>query len=132
MGVCWWRYKACVQKLVEKAKSNVETVIEDETENVEIEHTDYVTDTVEEELNSSVEYSYRERIDNGGNSVNCEQCQIAENSSNPQHICRICRKVVCNLFCSIMDPTTDNEMKRVHKPNHPKCIQFLSSTFEWL
>ena len=74
MGVCWWRYKACVQKLVEKAKSNVETVIEDETENVEIEHTDYVTDTVEEELNSSVEYSYRERIDNGGNSVNCEQC----------------------------------------------------------
>ena len=22
---------------------------------------------------------------------------------------------------SIMDPTSDNEMKRVHKPNHPKC-----------
>ena len=31
-----------------------------------------------------------------------------------------------------MDPTTDNEMKRVHKPNHPKCIPFLSSTFECL
>ena len=29
-----------------------------------------------------------------------------------------------------MDPTTDNEMKRVHKPNHPKCIPFSSSTFE--
>ena len=107
-------------------------LFEDETENVEIDHTDYVTDTVEEELNSSVEYSYRERIDLGGNSVNCEQCQIAENSSNPQHICRICRKVVCNLFCSIMDPTTDNEMKRVHKPNHPKYIPFLSSRFECL
>ena len=73
-------------KACREGESNVEIVIEDETEYVEIDHTDYVTDTVEEELNSSVEYSYRERIDNGGNSVNCEQCQIAENSSNPHHI----------------------------------------------
>ena len=33
-----------------EAKSNVQTVIKDETENVEIDRTDYVTDTVEEEF----------------------------------------------------------------------------------
>ena len=46
-------------KACREGESNVEIVIEDETENVEIDHTDYVTDTVEEELNSSVEYSYK-------------------------------------------------------------------------
>ena len=30
-----------------------------------------------------------------------------------------------------MDPTTDNEMKRIHKPNHPKCTPFTSSAFEY-
>ena len=29
-----------------------------------------------------------------------------------------------------MDPATDNEMKRIHKPNHPNCIPFTSSAFE--
>ena len=30
-----------------------------------------------------------------------------------------------------MDPTNDNERKRIHKPNHPKCTPFTSSAFEY-
>ena len=32
-----------------------------------------------------------------------------------QHPCQKCGKPVCNLFCSIPDPSSDNEMYRIHK-----------------
>ena len=33
------------------------------------------------------------------------------------------KNVVCNLFCSIQDPTSDNQMHRIHKPGHWICQQ---------
>ena len=39
----------------------------------------------------------------------CDLCNVAEQSRNPQHRCRLCKNVVCNLFCSIQDPTSDNQ-----------------------
>ena len=53
----------------------------------------------------------------------CDLCNVAEQSRNPQHRCRLCSNVVCNLFCSIQDPTSDNQMHRIHKPGHWKCQQ---------
>ena len=53
----------------------------------------------------------------------CDLCNVAEQSRNPQHRCRLCKNVVCNLFCSIQDPTSDNQMHRIHKPGHWICQQ---------
>ena len=47
--------------------------------------------------------------------------------SSKQHVCRKCNQPVCNLFCSIQDPTSLNEMHRIHKKGDIRCI---SQTFE--
>ena len=36
------------------------------------------------------------------------------------HECQVCKKPVCN-FCT--EPFDDNEMRRKHKINDPRCIQ---------
>ena len=63
-------------------------------------------------------------VDEGGkaesyqNAANdCEFCQIGT-----QHMYRICSQPVCNLFCSVQDPTSDNEIHRVHKHGDPRCL----------
>ena len=67
---------------------------------------------------------------------------------SPQHKCRLCGIAVCNLFCSIQDPNSDNEIHRVHLPglcrssidenflnqniafNCPKCEKTFLSTLD--
>ena len=46
----------------------------------------------------------------------CSLCQVAT-----QHICRTCVKPVCILYCSVQDPSSDNESHRVHKPGDKRC-----------
>ena len=38
-----------------------------------------------------------------------------------QHKCRICEKYVCNLFSSIQDPNSENEIHCIHKPGEILC-----------
>ena len=47
-------------------------------------------------------------------------CQLCKEAT--QHNCRICGKPVCNLFCSIQDPNSDNERHRVHKNGDARCM----------
>ena len=47
----------------------------------------------------------------------CQLCQIAT-----QHKCRLCKKNVCNIFCSIQDPSSDNEAHRIHKHGDTRCF----------
>ena len=42
-----------------------------------------------------------------------KECELCKNSS--QHPCRKYGQNVCILFCSIPDPTSDNEMHVIHK-----------------
>ena len=44
----------------------------------------------------------------------CEMCRLASSSRSP-HKCRRCGKVVCNFYCSIQDPDSDNEQHRICK-----------------
>ena len=44
----------------------------------------------------------------------CSLCEEGKKSPNP-HLCRKCGVPVCNFYCSIQDPNSDNEMHRVHK-----------------
>ena len=53
-------------------------------------------------------------------------CQLCEDSG--QHQCRRCSKNVCNLFCSIQDPSSDVESHRVHKIGDPRCITPVQSS----
>ena len=53
----------------------------------------------------------------------CDLCSIANKQKNPQHHCRTCGKVVCSIRCSVADPTSDNEMHRVHKPGDQRCTK---------
>ena len=48
---------------------------------------------------------------------NCKLCNISQ-----QHFCTKCKLPVCNLFCSIQDPSSTNEMHRIHKPGDIRCI----------
>ena len=46
----------------------------------------------------------------------CELCALSG-----QHKCRRCDIPVCNLYCSIQDPSSDLEMHRVHRNGDPRC-----------
>ena len=46
----------------------------------------------------------------------CELC------STSKHTCKLCGKTVCNLFCSIQDPSSDIEMYRIHKSGDKRCV----------
>ena len=50
-------------------------------------------------------------------------CQLCKSST--QHRCRKCSKFVCNLICSIQDPSSDNESHRIHRNGDPR---YLGST----
>ena len=49
-------------------------------------------------------------------SPECKMCKEAKNSRTP-HKCRNCGEIVCNFYCSVQDPKSDNEMHRIHKKN---------------
>ena len=60
-------------------------------------------------------------------------CQLFKSST--QHRCRKCSKFVCNLICSIQDPSSDNESHRcLGSTNNllmcPKCKNTCSATQE--
>ena len=64
----------------------------------------------------------------GKDAQSCHFCDMAKKSNNPQHKCRKCFKVVCNLKCSEQDPNSSNEMHQIHKFGHPEC--FSGSSFD--
>ena len=43
----------------------------------------------------------------------CKLCNIASSKPNPQHFCQKCCLPICNLFFSVQDPNSVNEMVRV-------------------
>ena len=47
------------------------------------------------------------------------ECPVCRDSS--QHHCRKCWKLVCNLYCSVQDPTSDNVLHLIHKPGDSRC-----------
>ena len=51
------------------------------------------------------------------NTLDCQLCK-----SSTQHRCRKCSKFVCNLICSIQDPSSDNESHRIHRNGDPRCL----------
>ena len=48
--------------------------------------------------------------------ITCDLCILAD-----EHVCRMCSKPVCN-FCTLQDPSSENEMHRVHKKGDIRCI----------
>ena len=58
----------------------------------------------------------RKFINYSKNSQDCELCDKAKVDK-----CRKCKKFVCVLFCSIQDPSSDNEIHRIHKPGDRRC-----------
>ena len=58
----------------------------------------YATDEVAESVTTN-------EVSEIGQFQECELCNIAKDQNNPQHKCRLCGKVVCNIYCSIPEPT---------------------------
>ena len=54
------------------------------------------------------------------NEQTCGLCIDLAQSTNPQHLCHICKVPVCSVFCSVQDPQSENEMHRIHKK---KCYE---------
>ena len=72
-------------------------------------------ETFEDELGPNTS---GQRVPNSEPNVSLEElqdepCVLCEAST--EHRCRKCNVLVCTLFCSIKDPTSDNEMHRIHK-----------------
>ena len=55
----------------------------------------------------------------------CDLCAVAT-----QHPCRKCGIPVCNLACSIQDPTSENELHRTHKPGYSRYVRVIHYTYE--
>ena len=53
--------------------------------------------------------------------ISNETCSLCIGST--QHRCTKCDIPVCIPFCSIEDPNSDDELKRVHKRGDPRCIE---------
>ena len=79
---------------------------------------EHVIDETEDEEYPLVNVEYES--DNGielDKNIDYNLCKITT-----QHNCVACNKPVCNLFCSIADPNSSNEMTRRHKDNDPRCV----------
>ena len=76
---------------------------------------------IEIKTNQEIEFSITQsNIDNEAHrEVDQKECELWENST--QHLCRRCGMKVCILFCSIPDPSSDNEMHVIHK-DESKCV----------
>lgn len=47
-----------------------------------------------------------------------------------KHTCRKCKKPVCNICCSIQDPSGNEEFYRIHKSGDVRCVQINLQTTE--
>ena len=68
---------------------------------------DYSNDIEIEEAHNSTEED---------DPINCAVC-----NSTTQHVCILCGKKVCQIFCSKQDPNSSNEYQRKHMENDPRC-----------
>ena len=135
------RHKICERILTEKRKSTTIPVEKEQTNEYldQMQNTDSlvaveIDDNVPEELtleenltNSSVyngsESSVADIFDSSDSpdtvvASSCEFCATAK-----QHECSYCGIPVCNIMCSIQDPTSDNEQHRVHKQGDNRCVR---------
>ena len=107
LGISTWGQRRNLKKAIEdhKAKNKNLEELDNHVEDVD----NYVEDV----------YNYVEDIDNNVDNVEKDACELCQNST--QHKCKKCNKQVCNLFCSVQDPKSDNEAHRIHKPGKKLC-----------
>ena len=79
-------------------------------------YNDSTLDDIEDEVFSNSEDLEGETAitDIEEDETSSNECPLCRDST--QHHCRKCGKLVCILFCSIMDPRSDNELHVVHIP----------------
>jgi hypothetical protein len=61
-----------------------------------------------------------EMVEIAGEVDDTNQCELCKDAT--EHKCRKCGKQIYNILCSVPDPTSDNEMHRVHKKGDSRCI----------
>ena len=118
------------EKLLKEKRNSVETAIgvsvnhsDPEPENISsgsemTADVDILEKDIDEEMPNDANVNMED--DNFTESPSTKQCELCDKSKHP---CQKCGKHVCNLFCSIPDPSSDNEMYRIHKPGDSRCVQ---------
>ena len=71
-----------------------------------------------EETSHEKETEEEEALDMEEDPIDCAVC-----NSTTQHVCVLCGKNVCQIFCSEQDPNSTNEYHRKHKDNDPRCVE---------
>ena len=62
----------------------------------------------------------------------CGLCSITKKHKNPQLKCRTCDKFVCSICSFDPDPTSDNEVHRMHKTGDQQCTkEFIEQEFQF-
>ena len=101
------RYK--LEKAIALEIANLASVSVDTTNEVNKIIEAYTTDEVAESVTTTNEVAEIRQFQK------CELCNIAKDQNNPLQKFRLCGKVACSIYCSIPDPSSDNEIHRVHK-----------------
>ena len=104
-------------EIIETIDTPDQSIIQESGESIENDCVGDLLDGTEEE---NEEANENESFDDQTNDNSIVECPLCRDSS--QHCCRICGKPVCNLFCSVPDPRSDNESHRVHKHGDFRCI----------
>ena len=104
-------------EIIETIDTPDQSIIQESGESIENDCVGDLLDGTEEE---NEEANENESFDDQTNDNSRVECPLCRDSS--QHCCRICGKPVCNLFCSVPDPRSDNESHRVHKHGDFRCI----------
>ena len=99
LGIMSWAHRHKIKRAIEDRKAVVNVM----------NHVDDVGTSDNDET----------RVEIVSDGLEIEECELCKSST--QHKCRACNKQVCNLFCSIQDPNSDNESHRIHKHGDKRC-----------
>ena len=104
----------CISDIVNNL-NNVDKHVDDpnEVEGLNVEETSCENEIEEEEALNMEE-----------DPIDCAVC-----NTTTQHVCVLCGKKVCQIFCSEQDPNSTNEYHRKHKDNDPRCVELFTIRF---
>ena len=111
LGISSWGERRNLKKAVQDHKWKIENQVEANQGNSE--------ENSVENHDATTFDNDKTQVENVCEGLEIKECELCKSST--QHKCRVCKKQVCNLFCSIQDPNSDNESHRIHKNGDQRC-----------
>ena len=127
IGISTWGHRHQLKKAVQ---CSIKETVNKATDEHQVELGETVDESNEIEQDEDQNDVSAQEIDDYSNDIEVEEAQFiieddpidcAVCNSTTQHVCSLCGKKVCQIFCSEQDQNSTNEYHRKHKDNDPRC-----------